>query len=708
LTSTTVNEQRVAQKRKAMAQALPLEKLRNIGIIAHVDAGKTTVTEFILYLTGRTHKVGQVDDGTTIMDWMQQERERGITITSAATSCEWLGHRINIIDTPGHVDFTAEVERSLRVLDGGVVVFDAMAGVEPQSETVWRQADKYRIPRICFINKMDRIGADFFSTVQTITDRLGANPVPLQLPIGSESTFNGVIDLVENKAWHFHGNQDPAPVEIPIPEDYKEAAQRYREELIEKVAESDEELMALYVEGSPITISDLKAALRRVTLDFKLVPVLCGSALKEKGIQLAMNAVIDYLPSPLDVPPVQGIDPRTGKESSRETSDNVPFSALAFKIVSDPFVGRLVYLRVYSGTARAGSHVFNSTREHKERLGRLLQMHANHRDEVTEVSCGDIVAVVGLKNTFTGDTICEPDKPIVLETIRFPEPVISVSIEPKTRADQEKIDYALVKLGEEDPTFKTLYNKDTGQTIISGMGELHLDIIADRLVREYKVEARIGRPQVAYKEAITVPVRTEGRFIKQTGGRGQYGHIWLELEPLKQGAGFAFVNKIQGGVVPRQFIPAVEKGVREAMVNGVLAGYPLVDIRATAYDGSYHNVDSSELAFKMAAIIAFREGVRKAKPILLEPIMKLEVATPKEFLGDIIADLNARRARVEAIELRAWTHIIRGYLPLAESFGYATTVRSISQGRATYSLEFYRYQEVPKEMAKEIVAKTRG
>ncbi|MCX5995048.1 MAG: elongation factor G [Chloroflexi bacterium] len=691
-----------------MAQGLALERVRNIGIIAHIDAGKTTVTELILYHTGRTYKVGQVDDGTAVMDWMEQERERGITITAAATSCEWLDHQINIIDTPGHVDFTAEVERSLRVLDGGVVVFDALCGVEPQSETVWRQADKYNVPRICFVNKMDRVGADFLATVQSIVSRLGANPVAIQLPIGVEVDFKGVIDLIESKAWLFSDDRDQAPTEVPIPEEYKEAVARHREKLIEKVADSDEALMSAYVEGKAITVPELKAALRRATLSTRLVLVLCGSALRDKGVQFVLDAIVDYLPSPLDMPPVRGTDPRTGKEVTREASDSAPFSALAFKIVSDPFIGRLIYLRVYSGRARTGSQIYNSSREHKERLGRLLLMHANRREEISEIGCGQIVAAVGLKDTFTGDTLCEPTKPVVLESIKFPEPVISVAIEPKTKTDQDKLGESLAKLADEDPTFKTRYDQDTGQTIISGMGELHLDIIVDRMMREFGVDAKVGRPQVAYKETITVSVRAEGRFVKQTGGHGQYGHVWIEFEPLERGKGFEFVNKMKGGAVPRQYISAVQQGVREALENGVLAGYPIIDIKATAVDGSYHEVDSSEIAFKMAGSLAVREGVKEADPILLEPIMKLEVATPKEFLGDIMGDLNARRARVEAIELRAWTHIVRCYVPLAGIFGYATDLRSISQGRATHSMEFYRYQEVPKDMAREIITGMRS
>ncbi len=691
-----------------MAQPLPLERVRNIGIIAHIDAGKTTVTEMVLYHTGRTYKVGQVDEGTAVMDWMEQERERGITITAAATSCEWAGHEINIIDTPGHVDFTAEVERSLRVLDGGVVVFDALAGVEPQSETVWRQADSYKVPRICFVNKMDRIGADFSATVQMIKDRLRANPVPLQIPMGVEASFSGAIDLLESKAWIFPEGRDAERDEIPIPEEYEATAAKYREKLIEQVAENDEALMHAYIEGDVITVPEIKAALRRATIATKVVPVLCGSAVRNQGIQPVLDAVVSYLPSPLDVPPVQGIDPKTGTESSREASNSSPFSALAFKVVTDPFVGRLVYLRVYSGTAWTGAQVLNSARERKERLGRLLQMHANRREEVEAVGCGRIVAAVGLKNTFTGDTICDPSKPIVLEAIKFPEPVISVAVEPKTKADQDRIGDALNKLADEDPTFKSRYDQDTGQTILSGMGELHIDIIVDRLVREHRVDAKIGKPQVAYRETITIPVRAEGSFIRQTGGHGQYGHVWLELEPIEKTKRFEFIDKVPGGVIPRQYIPAVEQGIKEALESGVLAGYPIIGVRATAVDGSYHQVDSSDISFKMAGAIALREGVRKANPVLLEPIMKLEVATPKEFLGDIIGDLNARRARVEAVELRAWTHIIRGYLPLAESFGYATDLRSLSQGRATYSMEFDHYQEVSAERTQEIIIRMRG
>ena len=682
--------------------------MRNIGIIAHIDAGKTTVTERILYYTGRTYKIGQVDDGTTVTDWMEQERERGITITSAAISCEWHNHPINIIDTPGHVDFTAEVERSLRILDGGLVIFDAVAGVEPQSETVWRQADKYRVPRICFVNKMDRVGADYFATVEMIKERLKANPVILQLPIGTESSFEGIIDLVENKAWVFSEDQNINPVEIPIPKIYLESSTVRRDDLIEQIAEHDELLMTAYIEGDTISVDDLKSALRRATLSARLVPVLCGSAAKNRCIQPILEAIIDYLPSPLDVPPVQGICPRTDDSTIREASADAPFAALAFKIVSDPFVGRLVYLRVYSGKTHTGSQIYNSTRNCRERVGRLLQMHANRRDEVNEIICGDIIAAVGLKNTFTGDTLCDIAKPVILEAIKFPEPVISVAIEPRTKADQDKMGDALNNLADEDPTFKTRYDIDTGQTILSGMGELHLDIIVDRLLREYKVNAKVGKPQVAYRETITSTVQAEGKFVKQTGGHGQYGHIRIELEPLEQAKGFEFVNKIQGGVIPRQYISSIEQGIREALENGVLAGYPTVDIKATAFDGSYHSVDSSEIAFKMAGSLALRKGLNNANPVILEPIMKLEVATPKEFLGDIISDLNSRRAKVESIELKAWTHTICCCVPLSETFGYATDLRSISQGRATYSMEFHRYRNVPSALSEEIIAKTQG
>jgi len=691
-----------------MPRSFPLQRVRNIGIIAHIDAGKTTITERILYYTGRTYKLGEVDEGTAVMDWMEQERERGITITAAATTCHWLDHRINIIDTPGHVDFTAEVERSLRVLDGGIVVLDAVAGVEPQSETVWRQADKYGVPRICFVNKMDRIGADFYRTVDMIGERLGANALPIQLPLGAEGSFQGVIDLVEKRAWIFSEDPDATPIEEDLPQDYEEASTRYREEMIERLAESDDRLMALYLEGGSITASEVKGALRRATVANKVVPVLCGSALRNKGIQPMLDAIVTYLPSPMEVPPVWGIDPRSGKELYRPPSDDAPFSALAFKIVSDPFVGRLVYFRVYSGKVEAGAQVFNSRTERRERLGRLLRMHANRREEVSRVEAGDIVAALGLKNTFTGDTLCHPSAPIVLEAIRFPQPVISVAVEPKTKADQDRLSDALAKLAEEDPTFIIRYDGEMGQTIISGMGELHLEVIVERMLREFRVGANVGKPQVAYKETITLPVRAEGRFIRQSGGRGQYGHVWIELCPGERGSGFEFVNEVKGGAIRKQYIPYVENGVKEAMESGVLAGYPVVDLRATLYDGSFHEVDSSEMAFKIAASMALKDGVRRAHPALLEPIMKIEVSTPEEFLGDILGDLNSRRGQITSIDSLGAMKIIRCLVPLAETFGYATDLRSMSQGRATHSMEFHRYEELPQSLAEQLIAKVRG
>ncbi len=691
-----------------MPRSFPLQRVRNIGIIAHIDAGKTTITERILYYTGRTYKLGEVDEGTAVMDWMEQERERGITITAAATTCHWLDHRINIIDTPGHVDFTAEVERSLRVLDGGIVVLDAVAGVEPQSETVWRQADKYGVPRICFVNKMDRIGADFYRTVDMIGERLGANALPIQLPLGAEGSFQGVIDLVEKRAWIFSEDPDATPIEEDLPQDYEEASTRYREEMIERLAESDDRLMALYLEGGSITASEVKGALRRATVANKVVPVLCGSALRNKGIQPMLDAIVTYLPSPMEVPPVWGIDPRSGKELYRPPSDDAPFSALAFKIVSDPFVGRLVYFRVYSGKVEAGAQVFNSRTERRERLGRLLRMHANRREEVSRVEAGDIVAALGLKNTFTGDTLCHPSAPIVLEAISFPRPVISVAVEPKTKADQDRLSDALAKLAEEDPTFIIRYDGEMGQTIISGMGELHLEVIVERMLREFRVGANVGKPQVAYKETITLPVRAEGRFIRQSGGRGQYGHVWIELCPGERGSGFEFVNEVKGGAIRKQYIPYVENGVKEAMESGVLAGYPVVDLRATLYDGSFHEVDSSEMAFKIAASMALKDGVRRAHPALLEPIMKIEVSTPEEFLGDILGDLNSRRGQITSIDSLGAMKIIRCLVPLAETFGYATDLRSMSQGRATHSMEFHRYEELPQSLAEQLIAKVRG
>jgi len=691
---------------RTMPRRFPLERIRNIGIIAHIDAGKTTVTERILYYTGRTYKIGEVDEGTAVMDWMELERERGITITSAATTCHWRDHCINIIDTPGHVDFTAEVERSLRVLDGGVVVLDAVAGVEAQSETVWRQADKYNVSRICFINKMDRIGANFDRTLSMIEKRLNAKPLPVQLPLGSEASYEGIIDLVENKAWSFDGNPDSEPMEVAIPESEQAKCKEFRQVLIEKLAEGDDQIMAAYLSDRSITAAELRSALRRVTLANKGVPILCGSALRNKGIQPLLDAIVSYLPSPLDMPPVKAIDSRSGIEVTRQARDDDPLSVLAFKVVSDPFVGRLVYFRVYSGTVEAGARVFNATRGEKERIGRLLLMHANRREEVAEANTGDIVASLGLKNTFTGDTLCNFTQPVLLESISFPQPVLSIAIEPRTKADQDKMAEALQKLTEEDPTFKVSYNEETGQTIISGMGELHLEVIGGRLLTEFKVGAQVGKPQVAYKETITTPVRVEGRFIRQTGGHGQYGHVYLELEPVEHGHGFQFIDRIKSGTIPKQYIPAVKTGIKEAMETGVLAGYPVVDIKATLYDGSYHEVDSSELAFKMAGSMALRKGVIKAKPILLEPIMKLEVIAPQQFLGDIIDDLTSRRGRIETIDTQGETCAIYSFVPLAETFGYTTSLRSLTQGRATHSLEFHQYQEVPGELANQILGKT--
>ena len=689
-----------------MPRTIPLERTRNIGIIAHIDAGKTTTTERILFYTGKTYKVGEVDDGTAVMDWMAQERERGITITAAATTCYWQDHQINIIDTPGHVDFTAEVERSLRVLDGGVVIFDAVSGVEPQSETVWRQADRYHVPRICFVNKMDRTGADFGRTLAMITDRLGAHPVAVQLPIGVESTFSGIVDLIAEKA--VYADEQSASPEGPIPEDMREAARHYRDILVERVAETDETLTIKYLEGEPITPAELRAALRRATIEGRLVPVLCGAALRNKGIRPMLDAVVYYLPSPLDIPPVKGTNPQTGERESRSTSEDEPFTALAFKIVADPYVGRLAYVRVYAGALNTGAAMFNSTRERKERAGRLLRMHANHREDIEAIYAGDIAAVLGLRDTFTGDTLCDPAHPIVLEAIRFPEPVIAVAIEPRTKADQDRIGLALQRLSEEDPTFKVKTDENTGQTLISGMGELHLEVLVDRMLREYRVEANVGKPQVAYKETITQAVQAEGRFVRQTGGHGQYGHVWLQLEPLPRGEGFVFENKIAGGVIPKEFIPAVAAGIKEALETGPLAGYPLIDLKAILYDGSYHEVDSSEMSFAVAGSMALRSGAAKAKPVLLEPIMKIEVVVPEEFLGDVLGNLNARRGRIEGLESRGNVQAIRGYVPLAEMFGYATDLRSLTQGRGTYYMEFSYYEEVPKPLADEIIVKARG
>ncbi len=691
-----------------MPRSFPLELIRNIAIIAHIDAGKTTTTERILYYTGRTYKIGNVDEGTTVMDFMQQERERGITIKAAATTTSWGDYRINIIDTPGHVDFTAEVERSLRVLDGGVVVLDAVQGVEAQSETVWRQADKYSVPRVCFINKMDRIGANFDRTVGMIRDRLKAIPLPLQIPLGSEEKFEGIVDLLEMKAWRFSNNPDAEPDEIKIPESLVPQATQYRSELIERLGESDDHIMEAYLAGSEIEIADIKTALRRVTVANKCVPVLCGSSLKNKGIQALLDAIVDYLPSPLDMPSLFAINPQNDEKVACPPSDKGPFVALAFKVVTDPYMGRLVYLRVYSGLIKTGAGILNSTRDKKERVGRILLMHANHREEINDADTGAIVATLGLKETFTGDTLSDPSNPLVLESIRFPEPVISVAVEPKTRADQEKLGEALRKMSDEDPTFKVNYNEETGQIVIAGMGELHLDVIVSRMLTEFGVSAKVGNPQVAYKETITTPVEAEGKFVRQTGGHGQYGHVWVRIEPQEKGKGFEFVENIKGGTIPRKFIPPVETGIREALQSGVLAGYPLVDIKATLYDGSYHDVDSSDLAFKMAGALALKEGARKGNSIILEPIMKMEIMAPEQFMGDLIGDLNSRRGHIENVETRNGMCTINGHIPLSQTFGYSTIIRSLTQGRATYSMEFSDYQEVPRELAEEIVKKGRG
>ncbi|MTI94234.1 MAG: elongation factor G [Firmicutes bacterium] len=685
-----------------MAREFPLEKTRNIGIMAHIDAGKTTTTERILFYTGRVHKLGETHDGAATMDWMVQEQERGITITSAATTAHWQGHRINIIDTPGHVDFTVEVERSLRVLDGAIGVFCAKGGVEPQSETVWRQADKYQVPRIAYVNKMDITGADFNRVVNMIHERLKANPVPIQLPIGSEDQFAGIIDIVRMEAIIYSDDLGTESRREQIPAEYLEVAQEYREKLVEAVAEFDETLTDKYLEGEEISVDEIMAALRTATLSNALVPVLCGSSYKNKGVQLLLDAVVDLLPAPHEVADIKGKDLKTEEPITRKSSDDEPFSALAFKIMSDPYVGKLCFFRVYSGVLRSGSYVYNSTKGKKERIGRILRMHANHREEINEVRTGDIAAAVGLKDTATGDSLCAEENPVLLESMVFPEPVISVAIEPKTKADQEKMSISLQKLTEEDPTFRTYTDAETGQTIISGMGELHLEVIVDRLLREFKVGANVGKPQVAYKETITQSVQTEGKFVRQSGGRGQYGHVWLELEPLEPGSGFQFHNKIVGGVVPREYIPAVENGVKEAMENGALAGFPVIDVAATIYDGSYHDVDSSEIAFKVAGSMAFKNGMLKAKPILLEPMMKVEVTVPEENMGDVMGDINSRRGRIEGMEPVAGAQVIRAFVPLAEMFGYATELRSRTQGRGIYSMEFSHYEQVPKSIAEEI------
>ena len=682
-----------------------LERTRNIGIIAHIDAGKTTTTERILYYTGRTYKIGEVHEGTATMDWMEQERERGITITAAATTAEWKGYRINIIDTPGHVDFTVEVERSLRVLDGGVVVFDAVAGVEPQSETVWRQADKYKVPRICFVNKMDRVGASFERTLQMIVDRLGANPVPVQIPIGAEGNFRGVIDLLGQKALTFGERPNDPIQEGEIPAELQEEAARRRQEAIEKIVEFDDALLERFFAEEEISVPELKAALRKATIAGTLVPILCGSALKNKGVRPLLDAVIDYLPSPLDIPPVTGTNPRTNAEEVRHADPSEPFCALAFKIVTDPFVGKLAFIRVYSGTLKTGSYAYNSSRDQRERVGRLVQLHANERKDIPEVKAGEIAAIVGPKSTITGDTLCDETKPIVLESIIFPEPVIRVAIEPKTKQDQDKMGIALGKLSDEDPTFRVYTDQETGQTIIAGMGELHLEVIVDRLMREHRVDANVGRPQVAYRESITQPARARDPFKRQTGGRGMYGDVELTVEPLPPGSGIQFEWKIVGGSVPREYSTAVEAGAREAIEGGVIANYPMVDVKVAAVDGSYHEVDSNEMAFKIAASQTTKAALRKANPQLLEPMMEVEVVTPDDFLGDVMGDLNSRRGQVEGMEPRGNGQVVKAKVPLAEMFGYATDLRSMTQGRATYSMQFSHYQPVPRDIGTGIAAK---
>ena len=676
--------------------------------MAHIDAGKTTTTERILFYTGRTHKIGEVHDGGATMDWMVQEQERGITITSAATTCHWNGHRINIIDTPGHVDFTVEVERSLRVLDGSVAVFCAKGGVEPQSETVWRQADKYNVPRMAYVNKMDITGADFFRVVDMMKTRLGANAVPIQLPIGFEDTFIGLVDLVEMKATVYEDDLGKVAHATEIPEDMKDNVELYRAALLDAVAESDDELMLKYLEGEELTAAEIKAGIRKATLACKMTPVLCGSSYKNKGVQPMLDAVVDFMPAPTDIPAIKGVNPTTEAEDERAADDSKPFSALAFKIMSDPYVGRLSFFRVYSGTLSSGSYVLNSTKGKKERVGRILQMHANHREEIDMAYTGDIAAIVGLKDTTTGDTLCDEKFPIILESMVFPEPVISVAVEPKTKADQEKMGLALQRLAEEDPTFRVATDHETGQTLISGMGELHLEIIVDRLLREFKVGCTVGNPQVAYRETIRKKVESEGKFVRQSGGRGQYGHCWLTLEPQEPGAGFTFENKVVGGAIPREFINPIEAGIKEAMENGVIAGYPMVDIKVTVFDGSYHDVDSSEMAFKIAGSMGFKAGAAKANPTLLEPYMKVEVLVPEEYMGDVIGDLNSRRGRIEGMEARSGVQSIRAFVPLSGMFGYATDLRSCTQGRGNYSMEFDHYEEVPKNISEAIVAKVKG
>jgi len=692
-----------------MARSCPMEKYRNMGFVAHIDAGKTTTTERVLFYSGKLHKVGEVHEGTAVMDWMAQEKERGITITSAATTTFWRDHRINIIDTPGHVDFTVEVERSMRVLDGVVIIFCAVGGVQPQSETVWRQADKYQVPRMAFINKMDRTGADFEKVVKQIKERLLLKPVVLQIPIGAEDTFTGMIDLVNMKAIIYEDEMGMKFAVKDIPSDMMDKAKTMREKLVESIAETDDALLEKYLESHDLSAEDLKKGVRAATISSKIVPVMCGSAFKNKGVQVLLDAIVDYLPSPKELPPVKGLNPKTGEDEEREAKDEAPFSALAFKIMSDPYVGRLTYFRVYSGTLTSGSYLFNSSKEKKERIGRILQMHANKREEIKEITAGDIAAAVGLKDTSTGDTLCSDNRPIILESIKFPEPVIYVAIEPKTKADQEKLGMSLGRLSEEDPTFRVKGDPETGQTIISGMGELHLEIIVDRLLREFKVEANVGKPQVAYRETVKGSAEVESKFIRQTGGRGQYGHVLIKLEPLEKGKGFEFVNDIVGGVIPKEYIPAVESGIKEAMATGVLAGYPVTDVKATLFDGSYHEVDSSEIAFKIAGSMALKNAFMKSKPALLEPVMKVEVVVPEDYMGDVIGDLGSRRARIEGMETQTGVHsVIKAKVPLSSMFGYATAIRSLTQGRGTFTMEFFRYEEVPGNIAEEIIAKSKG
>ena len=691
-----------------MGREFPLEKTRNIGIMAHIDAGKTTTTERILFYTGRVHKIGETHEGAATMDWMEQEKERGITITSAATTCHWKGHRINIIDTPGHVDFTVEVERSLRVLDGSVAVFCAKGGVEPQSETVWRQADKYSVPRMAYVNKMDITGANFYNVVQMMKDRLGANAVPIQLPIGYEDTFEGMVDLIKMKAIVYGDKLGKDEEFVEIPEDMKEKTEEYRQALIEAVAESDDDLMMKYLEGEELTEEEIMTGIRKQTIACKMTPVCCGSSYKNKGVQPLLDAIVAFMPAPTDIPHIKGVNPETGEEDERPSSDEEPFAALAFKIMTDPYVGKLAFFRVYSGTLESGSYVYNSTKGKRERIGRILQMHANHRQEIEKVYAGDIAAAVGLKDTTTGDTLCDEKAPIILESMVFPDPVISVAVEPKTKADQEKMGIALQKLAEEDPTFRVRTDPETAQTIISGMGELHLDIIVDRLLREFHVGCSVGNPQVAYRETIRKSVKAEGKFVRQSGGKGQYGHCWLELTPLEPGEGFKFDNKVVGGAIPKEYIGPVEAGVKEAMENGVVAGYPMVDVGVTVYDGSYHEVDSSEMAFKIAGSMGFRAGALKADPVILEPYMKVEVTVPEEYMGDVIGDLNSRRGRINSMEARNGAQVIDAFVPLSEMFGYATDLRSKTQGRGNYSMEVDHYEEVPRNIAEAIIAKNKG